>query len=455
MSVLYNKISAPVSIGDVKQVLGESSNDLGTLCKSNKINIWSKHKPVVSTVISPNYNDKAEWERHFLTYNVNSNPKIYGLDITIDGDNADAKDMYEDGNVQNYTYQKPSGAYINLTGKVVGSPYRLGDFEGYYHLATPLCTSNFSKDTYEEFVVGRDTTSLDNVMFYVDGTHNNMGGITFDDFKDFTAGNFVLCANVYNKSNGQWMGDYINNSIKLYTQTTQSTLDPDCDDNGGVRYKYVTVNFDKQTYWGKNIDVYLTLDWVKYNENTKEWYSEKKMIIPFDDQHYYKKSFKFTVLERQVQAYELQTDFNSNINKIIWSKINTPVPANMSNLFLSPFIHFKISRTYTPLRFYYGMNHQGYWIRTKFKKTDGTIITRDAETTTATKEATGLPYVDIPAAQNTSQFSTMDDLYIQINNIFGETELSKLSRNIPYQIEVYLCHDTDETFVGTFSLSYN
>ena len=39
-------ISAPVSIDDVKQALGESSNDLATLCKSENINIWSKYKPI-------------------------------------------------------------------------------------------------------------------------------------------------------------------------------------------------------------------------------------------------------------------------------------------------------------------------------------------------------------------------------------------------------------------------
>ena len=39
-------ISAPVSIDDVKQALGESSNDLATLCKSENINIWSKYKTI-------------------------------------------------------------------------------------------------------------------------------------------------------------------------------------------------------------------------------------------------------------------------------------------------------------------------------------------------------------------------------------------------------------------------
>ena len=39
-------ISAPVSIDDVKRALGESSNDLATLCKSENINIWSRYKPI-------------------------------------------------------------------------------------------------------------------------------------------------------------------------------------------------------------------------------------------------------------------------------------------------------------------------------------------------------------------------------------------------------------------------
>ena len=46
MSVSNGKIIAPVSIEDVKTVLGESSNDLATLCKSENINIWSKYKPI-------------------------------------------------------------------------------------------------------------------------------------------------------------------------------------------------------------------------------------------------------------------------------------------------------------------------------------------------------------------------------------------------------------------------
>lgn len=33
-------------ISNIADYIGESSNDLGTLCRSNKINKWSFHKPV-------------------------------------------------------------------------------------------------------------------------------------------------------------------------------------------------------------------------------------------------------------------------------------------------------------------------------------------------------------------------------------------------------------------------
>ena len=46
MSIINGIIQAPVSIADVRTVLGETSNDLATLCKSEKINMWAKFKPV-------------------------------------------------------------------------------------------------------------------------------------------------------------------------------------------------------------------------------------------------------------------------------------------------------------------------------------------------------------------------------------------------------------------------
>lgn len=44
-------ISAPVSIYDIQRAIGVSSKDLGTLCKSNNINMWAKWKPVSKPII--------------------------------------------------------------------------------------------------------------------------------------------------------------------------------------------------------------------------------------------------------------------------------------------------------------------------------------------------------------------------------------------------------------------
>lgn len=50
MSLNNGIIKAPVRlIDDVKFCLGERYNDLGNLCRSNKINIWAKYKPFKST----------------------------------------------------------------------------------------------------------------------------------------------------------------------------------------------------------------------------------------------------------------------------------------------------------------------------------------------------------------------------------------------------------------------
>lgn len=39
-------ITSPVNTDDVREVLGENTHDVKTLCMSNKINPWSKHKPI-------------------------------------------------------------------------------------------------------------------------------------------------------------------------------------------------------------------------------------------------------------------------------------------------------------------------------------------------------------------------------------------------------------------------
>ena len=123
MSYSNGIISAPVTIDDVKAALGESSNDLATLCKSKNINIWSKYKPVskkvnfVSDTITSDKNawtakDKNGW---WIGNNNGLNDSAFNVNILNSFDDINNKAIWE--------YIVPNGGY--------NSPFRLSDFIGY------------------------------------------------------------------------------------------------------------------------------------------------------------------------------------------------------------------------------------------------------------------------------------------------------------------------------------
>lgn len=110
MSNSGGKITAPVSIEDVRTVLGVSSYDLGTLCKSEKINMWAKYKPV-------RYNKMAE-----ITENERAATN-YGLQFGI---------VYTGEGLVNEAKKTNSGwAYLPPRGGSYNEPYRLSDFDKY------------------------------------------------------------------------------------------------------------------------------------------------------------------------------------------------------------------------------------------------------------------------------------------------------------------------------------
>lgn len=111
MALEDGKITAPVSVDDVKSVLGESSNDLATLCKSTKINMWAKYKPVDS--------DNA-----FLDINTGWKGKRNDCNINY----PKATSIYD---IKGYYSQADNG----FTHRTASAPYRLGDFRGYNHNA--------------------------------------------------------------------------------------------------------------------------------------------------------------------------------------------------------------------------------------------------------------------------------------------------------------------------------
>lgn len=142
-------ISAPVSIDDVKQALGESSNDLATLCKSENINIWSKYKPISCKGEFKEYPIREDSEEIVTSsYSKYTCVVRCGMNIPMDtyknlrnnygGEgfaieackNLHINNVYGSiGGIPDNTSTRVSGKHFPKGG--VNSPYRLSDFRNY------------------------------------------------------------------------------------------------------------------------------------------------------------------------------------------------------------------------------------------------------------------------------------------------------------------------------------
>lgn len=142
-------ISAPVSIDDVKQALGESSNDLATLCKSENINIWSKYKPISCKGEFKEYPIREDSEEIVTSsYSKYTCVVRCGMNIPMDtyknlrnnyGGEGFAIEACKNLHINN-VYGLTGGIHDNTTTMVSGkhfpkgganSPYRLSDFRNY------------------------------------------------------------------------------------------------------------------------------------------------------------------------------------------------------------------------------------------------------------------------------------------------------------------------------------
>lgn len=147
-------ISAPVSIDDVKRALGESSNDLATLCKSENINIWSKYKPISCKGEFKEYPIREDSEEIVTSSYSNFTCVVRcGMNIPMDtyknlrynygGEGFAIKacnNLYKDnvygnnGYISDNTSTMVSGKHFPKGG--ANSPYRLSDFRNYSSKAT-------------------------------------------------------------------------------------------------------------------------------------------------------------------------------------------------------------------------------------------------------------------------------------------------------------------------------
>lgn len=168
MSVSNGKISPPVSIDDVKSVLGISSNDLATICTSSNINKWSPYKPVHSNKsFDLSDSDFGVTDKSYKLI-VPSYSRLEDLCF-----NAIIK-------TSSYTYEKPKGGS--------SSPYRLGDFKGYNSIINRGWYYSSAK-------VDTSSTSGNMDMYYYTGENHDGGRyINLWDFYVFNQCYFGVAA---------------------------------------------------------------------------------------------------------------------------------------------------------------------------------------------------------------------------------------------------------------------
>lgn len=191
-------ISAPVSIDDVKQALGESSNDLATLCKSENINIWSKYKPISCKGEFKEYPIREDSEEIVTSsYSKYTCVVRCGMNIPMDTyknlrNNYGGEGFAINGCYNLYAnniYGRVGGIHGDTTTSVSGkhfpkgganSPYRLSDFRNYNSKAknNEFLTSLPQFNTVEVYY---SSIRKFNCVLYMNTNVDNNTNLTMDD----------------------------------------------------------------------------------------------------------------------------------------------------------------------------------------------------------------------------------------------------------------------------------
>lgn len=191
-------ISAPVSIDDVKRALGESSNDLATLCKSENINIWSKYKPINCKGEFKEYPIREDSdEKATSSYSKFTCVVRCGMNIPMDtyknlrnnyggeGFAIEAcKNLYKDnvyginGYISDKTSTSVSGKHFPKGG--ANSPYRLSDFRNYSSEAISKPFKTSLPQLYNAEIYYSSTPKF-NCVLYKNTSVDDNTNLTMDD----------------------------------------------------------------------------------------------------------------------------------------------------------------------------------------------------------------------------------------------------------------------------------
>lgn len=195
-------ISAPVSIDDVKRALGESSNDLATLCKSENINIWSKYKPISCKGDFKEYPIREDSDEIVTSsYSKYTCVVRCGMNIPMDtyknlrnnyggeGFAIEAcKQLYIDNvyGISGVDKDATTSSHtVNASGKHfpkggANSPYRLSDFRNYNSKATRNTFQTSLPQLYNVEVYYSSIRKF-NCVLYMNTNVDNNTNLTMDD----------------------------------------------------------------------------------------------------------------------------------------------------------------------------------------------------------------------------------------------------------------------------------
>ena len=188
--------STGISTSMVAQAIGEGSNDVGTLCKSTKINKWSKWKPISLAKITGLSESDI----------INANFGLYPQEAT------QIKNYQWNGsNTLAAIQQPPLWAYTKPTGGST-SPFRLGDFRNYNHSSLPpvkdVVDITISKQDVDEYNGSSKQKYWYPSFKFGSGTYDVVGSIdpnnsiplyqfTMISGSVITDGNWRLCLGIF------------------------------------------------------------------------------------------------------------------------------------------------------------------------------------------------------------------------------------------------------------------
>lgn len=261
-------VTKPIDTTDIAAALGVASGDVGTLCTTERINMWAKYKPIKF----------AKWseltERDIISAHDPADNIFFGIQIT-----GTTNGVFDHTLAQlhsaTFTYIRPEGGALE--------PFRMTDFNNYKHNAKPNPNASFHiKDRDGEQLVGycndKDDQygSLTGIEVGYDGT--NIYGV------DFTA--------MYSDGDGE-SGETLENNLKrsypciLVTDEStgksyftaldypvglgqKSVARPLYYNGSGVSSQNWSVRFEKPTYSnGVNVGVSDKAPWQSFKDGLK------------------------------------------------------------------------------------------------------------------------------------------------------------------------------------------